>query len=480
MTRPSFSPPLDAGDLRRHNENHKAGGRRSAAGAMNTLAGTEGAVVAAVRPDSIAADVGLFPGDRLLTLNGRRPRDILEYKWLLAATTVQLRVVRPSGEEFLYDIEKPEEEELGLTFTAPVFDGVRTCRNRCIFCFLDQLPPGLRPCLYLRDDDYRLSFLQGNFITLTNLDAADLGRIERQRLSPLYVSVHAVDPELRGRLLGSPHPEPVLDLLAHLGRAEITVHAQVVICPGLNDGAALADTVERLAALWPAVASVGLVPVGLTRHRENLFPLNPVTPGLAEELVRKVGAWQRRFRKEGKGSFVHAADELYLAAGLPLPAAARYDGFPQLENGIGPARLFLDEIRKVRSRLPPKVLGRRRVAVVTGRMAVPLLRPVVQALNGVEGLSCALVPVTNRFFGEQVTAAGLLVGADVLAALKREAKPADLVLVPATALAHDPPVFLDGVGLLELAETLGVPVLPCGPRPASLVAAALSAEEVGR
>ncbi|HCC34022.1 MAG TPA: DUF512 domain-containing protein [Clostridiales bacterium] len=431
----------------------------------------EGAWIAGVEPGGIAAAAGLQAGDQLLAVNGRRPRDLLDYKWSLTSDQVSLAVGRDSRET-VYDIEKPEEEELGLTFASPVFDGVMTCRNRCVFCFLDQLPPGLRPGLYVRDDDYRLSFLQGNFITLSNLEPVDFRRIEEYRLSPLYVSVHATDPGRRGMLLGTGGREPILPAIKRLARANIGVHTQVVICPGLNDGDSLEETVEDLAALDRAVLSIGLVAVGLTRHRKGLPDLKLMARPQAEAVLDRVEEWQRYFTRERGRPLVHAADELYLSAGRTVPAASAYDDFPQLENGIGLARLFLDRIPEAaRARSAPD--GPRRCLVLTGWLAKPLVEQLVNSVSRALPEPIRVAPVTNRFFGNTVTVAGLLTGSDLLEAAREQLarEPADLVLIPSAALGGDPPAFLDGMTPGELERALGLPVRPVGTGPDGLLGA---------
>ncbi len=453
-------------------------GRRTFSSEVRRRAATEaegtsrGAWIAGVQPAGIAAALGLRAGDRVVAINGRPPRDLLDYKWALTSDRVRLSVGRDSQDVVCCDIQKPAEEELGLTFTSPVFDRVMTCRNRCVFCFLDQLPPGLRPGLYVRDDDYRLSFLQGNFVTLTNLEGEDFRRIEEYRLSPLYVSVHATDPERRGALLGTARPEPIMPALKRLARAAVGVHAQIVLCPGLNDGKVLEETLEDLATLGPAVLSIGLVAVGLTRHREGLPRLELMTRGDSEAVLDRVGAWQRRFARERGHSLVHAADELYLSAGIPLPPAVAYDDFPQLENGVGLARLFLDRIpRAVRRRRVPA--GQRRYLVLTGWLARPLIERLVGSLSWPAPGQIRIAPVTNRFFGDMVTVAGLLTGRDLRETARAELAraPADLVIVPSAALGGDPPEFLDGMTPGELQSALGIPVRAGGDGPDGLLAA---------
>jgi len=413
------------------------------------------------RPGGPAATAGVAAGDVLLRVNGAAPRDYIDYRYLTAEPRVALTVRKPAGSVRRVVIEKEEDEDLGLRFVEDVFDGVRTCCNRCPFCFVSQLPKGLRPALYVRDDDYRLSFLHGNFITLTNLTPADRRRIVRYHLSPLYVSVHATQPDARRRLFGRSTPDPRHEM-ARLAARGIEFHTQIVVCPGVNDGEHLEQTVTELAALHPGVRSVGVVPVGITKHRNGLPRLRRVTARIAGELVSRVQSWQRLFRKRLGSRFVFAADELYLLSEAPIPARAHYEGLWQLGNGIGCARLFLDEVahlRRVALAVPLSVV------LVTGEMAVGMVRLLAEKLTAAGSLTARVCPVPNRLLGSSVTTAGLLAGWDIARAAGKLPRP-DVVIVPATAV-REGEGFLDGLRVEELASRLGTKVLiAAGPRAA--------------
>jgi len=422
---------------------------------------SEGLVVQAVRPGSIAAELELAPGDRIIAINGVVLEDLIDYRFYSTDERLNVLVAKKDGEQWLLEIDKEDGEDLGLSFAAP-FPKMNRCRNRCLFCFVDQMRPGLRSSLYIKDDDYRLSFLEGNFITLTNVDERDLRRIAGQRLSPLYVSVHTTNPALRRRLMGHRRAGGIMGQLRLLKAAGIEVHTQVVLCPGLNDGDELSRTVKDLATLWPSVQSVGVVPVGRTRYRDGLYPLSAFTVPGARALVAAVAAWQGQYRKRYGKSFVYAADEFYLLAGCDVPPAEAYDGFVQLENGIGMVRLFLDEWSAVEPGLPDRVPPRR-VTVVSGRLAGALVEPLVKRLNRVDGLEVRLAVINNEFLGQTVTVSGLLSGGDIAEQLAG-GPPADLVVVPGSAL-KDGHTFLDDITTAELGRHLGAPVVGAsGPR----------------
>ena len=395
-------------------------------------------------------------GDQLTAVGGKRVRDIIDY-YFYVGTGYPVLTIRRGEKEFRVSL--PAGERPGLSFAAP-FGRIRRCTNRCLFCFVDQQPPELRASLYFKDDDYRLSFWEGNFVTLTNCTSRDLERIVAQRLSPLYVSVHSTNPQLRARLMGNPRAAQINTQLAVLAAGGITLHTQVVLCPGLNDGAELERTVRDLASLFPAVRSVAVVPVGLTAYRAGLYPLRPVTPVVAAAVLEAVTAWQREFRRRYGSRIVFAADEFYLLAGERAPAARDYEGFVQIENGVGLVRRFCDSWKRVERRLPPQTKPLHAM-VVTGKLAASLLRPVVTRLNAVAGLKVELLSVTNHFFGESVTVAGLLTGQDIgtalLAAFRERTRP-QLVVVPAVAL-REGRVFLDEMTCAELAARVGCPVV---------------------
>lgn len=424
---------------------------------------TPGAYIQAVEPGSLAAEVGLEPGDCILEIDGAPILDVVDFRFLTAGEEITLRVRKGDGQEWLVELEKDYDDDLGVAFAADTFDGIRRCRNKCLFCFLDQLPTRMRPSLYLKDDDYRLSFLHGAFITLSNLSEAERQRIVAQRLSPLYVSVHTTDPRLRRRMMGGAARVPIMESLAELAGAGIDVHTQIVVCPGWNDGAELARTVDDLASLWPRLRSIALVPVGLTAFQRRRTELRPVDAALARWTVDWALARGREFKSRLGSNLVFLADEFLLLAGEPVPSAAYYEGFPQLANGVGLLRSFRDEFEGSLGLIPDRVDPPRTVTVVTGRSAQVLLAPMVAQLNAVPGLEVDLLPVTNHFFGPTVTVTGLLTGRDILAALK-ERQESDRssgtnvpreVLLPEVVLREGEGIFLDDLEIDVLRSTLG-------------------------
>jgi putative radical SAM enzyme (TIGR03279 family) len=415
------------------------------------------ALITAVVEGSPAAAAGIEPGDRLLAIGGAPVRDCVDYRFLCAEERIEVEILKPDGARRVIVIEKHPDQDLGLDFLAELFDGVRRCCNRCIFCFYDQLPNGLRESLYIRDDDFRLSFLHGNFVTLSNLSQADLGRICEQRLSPLYVSVHATELALRRRMLGNSAAPDVLDQMRRLAAGGIEMHAQVVLCPGINDGAALSRTIADLAALHPAVKSVAIVPVGLTRHRARLPKLRAVDAPAAREVLRRVNGWQAGFLAHLGSRFVFAADELYLLAGEEFPQCEQYEGFPQRENGVGLARLFLDELQKTDFGAAAGLA----VTLMTGLAARGLVEEMAAKMRR-HNVRADVIVASNRLLGDGITIAGLLAGEDLAAAVQ-EQNADGIIAVPAQALRDGE--FLDGMKLQKLCRRLGKQAIcAAGPR----------------
>lgn len=413
-----------------------------------------GGTVSAVAHGSIAEECGILPGDRLLQLNGQPLRDLIDFRYAADSTDLTLLYLH-GDEEHEVQVEKDWDEELGIEFDSPIFDHIRQCRNRCGFCFVRNLPKGMRRSLYIRDDDYRLSFLFGNFITLSNLDRSDLDRIEAQRLSPLYVSVHAGEQSLRNRLLGIDAPD-VMGQIDDLGRRGVRVHAQIVLCPGINDGAHLTRTIEDLASRQETVLSAAAVPVGLTRFCENP-EMRVFTPEEARRVVDQVAPMQRHFRAAFGSSFIQLSDEFYLMAGRPVPSTSWYDGFPQLDNGVGLVRRLLSSWASSRRRLPAGLARPRHVGWICGTSAYPTLaRMAVDAMQRVDGLRVEVHPVENRFFGSTVTVSGLLVGSDVLDTIKQEHL--DCWVLPRVMFDEDGERTLDGVTLDEIRGRTSDPV----------------------
>ncbi|VBB06165.1 aldolase-type tim barrel [Lucifera butyrica] len=413
-------------------------------------------VIAKVVPGSIAAETGLVPGDKLLAVNEQPLQDIIDLSFSLAEEVIELLIEKTNGEQEIIEIEKEYDEELGIEFENAVFDQVRCCANQCIFCFVDQMPAHLRASLYVKDDDYRLSFLYGNFITLTNLTEQDINRIQRLHLSPLYVSVHTTDGQLRAQMVGSKKAANIMSQLTRLVESGIELHTQIVLCPGMNDGAVLEQTVRDLFQFQPHILSVAVVPVGLTQFRETCYPLRVFTAEEAANIIKKAEQWQQEYYRQSGSYFVYLADEFYLAAGYPVPADERYDGFPQLENGVGLVRKFLAEWGKDGvgngSYTEPVYLD-----VVCGMSAEKILRPLLEAVK-IPNLHIRLVPVANQFFGPHITVTGLLTGKDIAQCLLAQDGLRTGVIIPGVALRTGEDVFLDDMTLTELETHLKVPV----------------------
>ena len=419
------------------------------------------AEITSVEPGSIGDELGLQPGDRLLSINGVRPRDLIDFQMLSGEEELTLEVQEPDGTVHVVEFEKDADDGLGIGFSEALFDGLRQCNNHCPFCFIDQQPPGHRRSLYFKDDDYRLSFLYGSYLTLTNLTAADWQRIEDQRLSPLFVSVHATEPELRSRLLVNPRAGLILEQLAWFQERRLQIHAQVVVCPGLNDGPALERTLTDLARFaggdWPAVLSAAVVPVGLTRYRPEGDGLLPVDPACARQVIAQVEPLQARFQAELGSRFAWLSDEWYLMACLPLPARAAYEDLPQEGNGVGSIRAFLEAMDEATADLPAALPAPRRVSWVVGQLVAGALQPAVDRLNAVEGLEVLMHGLPSPYWGQEQVVTGLLTGSDLLEGLEGRDLGGELLL-PAVMLRQGEPVFLDDQQLETVAAQLPVPI----------------------
>ena len=429
-----------------------------------------GGIISSVKPGSPAERAGILAGDSLLALNGQPIWDLIDYYFGAAEEQLALTLSRSGSGEFSVSLCREGDADWGLVFTEEVFDGIRPCRNKCLFCFIDQLQPAPRASLLIKDDDYRMSFLEGNFITGTNMREEDFRRIRELRLSPLYISVHATEAALRGRLLGLGKPAPVLPLLKRLIECGASLHTQIVLTPGLNDGAALKATVADLAGLFPGVASIGIVPLGLTRFQSD----PQLRLGTAEEaaaLLEELAVWQKEYRGLYGTRLVFAADEFYIRAGLPFPPARRYEDFAQLENGIGQAALFAKEwerrMRRYRDAAPPETYPK--TAVVTGRAGAAVLAPLWLDIEHLTAGAADLLPVENSFYGPGVTVSGLLTGSCLAAALPRGVYAR--YIIPDCMLKHGSTLFLDDMTVEELARFLQTPVVAAPSNAAGLFAA---------
>ena len=426
-----------------------------------------GGVIDTVRPGSLADEIGLLPGDRVVAIDGKTLQDAVDFQFHAAEESIALEVVR--GEQpYVFDIEKHPDEDLGIDFQDAAFDGVRICNNACFFCFLKGNPKGMRKTLYVKDDDYRLSFFHGNFVTLTNLTEDDWSRLAEQRLSPLNVSVHATEPELRRYMLGNKTAPDICEQIRRLGEIGIEANTQVVLCPGVNDGAALDRTISDLAALYPTVQTISVVPVGATTFAEERIErgthadeVEGCTPEHARVVAAQVAPYQRRFRKQHGRTLVYLADEYYLIAGEEPPGAAHYDGFAQFENGIGMTRSLVDGWRKTRrqrdeAQAPPSAAVRR-MSWISGTLIAPTLERIAAEFARVTGVDVTVHGLENGFFGPRVNVSGLLVAQDVERQL-RGRDLGELVVLPRYALDYTGGRFLDDGTPEELQRALGVPL----------------------
>lgn len=414
------------------------------------------AEIVCVQPDSLGEELGLKPGDVLLAMNGHEVHDVIDYMYYEASTELSL-LMQIDGEEVLFEIEKDSEEPIGIDFKDYLMDRQRSCKNKCIFCFIDQLPKGLRETLYFKDDDARLSFLMGNYITLTNLSESDIQRIIDMRISPINISVHTTDPELRVKMMANPNAAKINDILHRFVDAGIEMNCQIVLCKGINDGAHLEKSLIDLAALAPNVRSTSVVPVGISRHREGLYPLQPFEKADAEQvidLIEQIGS-EQRMKNGVRGCY--ASDEFYVLAERELPAEAEYDGYPQIENGVGLMRSLRRELEDVLAEEQGDA-EEREVGIVTGVLAADYMNDLMELISTkFTGLRWRIFPIVNRFFGEMITVSGLVTGTDILDQLKEEVLPSRL-LIPSSMLRAEQDMFLDSILLSEVSEKLNRPI----------------------
>ena len=433
------------------------------------------AQITKVIPDSIAAEIGFEPGDAIVSINGQHPRDLIDYQFLCADEILEIEAIDARGKIHRLEIEKDYDEDLGLEFETALFDGLIQCNNRCPFCFIDQQPPGKRETLYLKDDDYRLSFLYGSYLTLTNLTQREWDRIAQMRLSPLYVSVHATEPDVRIRLLKNTRAGEILKQLKWFQENRLQIHAQVLVCPGINDGEHLERTLKDLAEFHageiPTVASVAVVPVGLTRFRPPEDELVPVTPQKAKEVIAQVQIVQEKLAQKGENC-VWLADAWFLIGRQELPPTSHYQDYPQIGNGVGSIRKFLQEFERAIAKFPDSRQTPRRWTWVVGNAVEVAFAPVVERFNQISGLTVDMVALCSQYWGQTITVTGLLTGQDLLQGLQGKDL-GDGILLPSVMLKHEDTLFLDDMSVAELSEQLKTPILPVGDVEA-LVSAALN------
>lgn len=413
--------------------------------------------VKAIVPGSIAEEIGIEPGDKLLSIDGHEIEDIFDYQYYVEAEELLLLIEKPDGEQWELEIEKEEDETLGIEFGEGLMDEYRSCRNKCIFCFIDQMPQGMRDTLYFKDDDSRLSFLQGNYVTLTNMSDHDIQRIIKYRLEPINISFQTTNPELRCRMLHNRFAGDALKKVDELYRGGIEMNGQIVLCKGINDGEELERSIRDLTGYLPLLKSVSVVPVGLSQYREGLYPLEPFTKEDAREVLSVIHKWQEKLYREYGLHFIHAGDEWYLLAEEELPEEERYDGYLQLENGVGMLRLLFNEFSEGYEALE----GDDRtgeIALATGKLAFPCLREMAyQMEKKFPGLKIHVYEIRNDFFGERITVSGLITGQDLVNQLKGRNLGGRL-LIPCNMLKADEDIFLDDYTVKEVSDALQVPV----------------------
>ncbi|MCR5580140.1 MAG: DUF512 domain-containing protein [Pseudobutyrivibrio sp.] len=413
--------------------------------------------IAQVAVDSPAERAGLIPGDIITKINNVTLVDIFDYHYYSDDADITVEILHEDGTTEDIMVSKEEGEDLGVIFCNGLMDDYKSCSNKCAFCFIDQMPPGMRETLYFKDDDTRLSFLQGNYVTLTNMKMADLDRIIAYKLGPINISVHATNPELRVKLLHNRFACDILDKIRKLYEAEIPMNAQVVACPGLNDGAELDRTISDLLEFAPVMSSMSVVPVGVTKFRDGLFPLRTYTAEEAGAVIDQIEHWQDVAMERFGNHFVQASDEWYILAGRPLPNADRYDGFIQLENGVGMLRLLKEEVLDALEDIKkPLFMKRHHVTIATGKLVAPFMRELADVIcDKFPKVKVDVVAIRNDFFGEEITVAGLITGQDLIAQLK-DRDLGDRLLLSNTMLRSGEEVFLDDITLSELSETLQV------------------------
>ena len=442
----------------------------------------QGQLIKKVYPNSIAEEVEIAPGDILLAVNNEEIEDVLDYGFLVKDDYIEVLIRKPDGEEWLLEIEKEYDDDLGIEFENGLMSSCRACSNKCIFCFIDQMPEGMRETLYFKDDDARLSFLQGNYITLTNMREKDIMRIIRLHLSPINISVQTTNPELRCRMLNNRFAGEKLKFLDMLYQGGIEMNGQIVLCKGVNDGEELSRSIDDLSKYLPVLRSVSVVPAGMTKYREGLFPMELFSGEEAAAVIDTIESRQQAFHDKYGLHFVHASDEWYLSAGRAFPEESRYDGYIQLENGVGMMRLLLDEFEEalVRTRpYDPCHVVERTLTMATGTLAYPVIETIARRIMEVfPGLCIHVVCIRNHFFGETITVSGLITGQDLIRQLgerkERGEHLGDTLLIPSNMLRTGEETFLDDITLRDVEEALAMKVVAVESGGGALLEAVLS------
>ncbi len=407
------------------------------------------AIISFVKEDSIAQDLELMSGDEIISINNVKPNDLIDYQYLIATEELDLHIKRANGEEEIIEIEKDFEDDMGICFEAAVFDKIKPCTNKCIFCFVDQQPTGLRSSLYVKDDDYRLSYLQGTYITLTNLQKKDKERIEKMMLGPLYVSLHTTNNDLRRKMLGNPKAPDILEELKWLNSLDIPVHLQIVMCPGFNDGDELRKTLDDLLKLKSNILSVAIVPVGLTKYREET-ELNKVDKNKALETIDIINDFNEKI-----GNIVaHASDEFYTLSGKNFPSYEHYSDFGQLEDGVGICRMILNDFEQQKADLPKAVDIQKKFTMATGKNAYSSTKQVIDELNKIKNVNISLIPIKSYFWGDSITVTGLITGQDLIDNLLPIKSEIDDLIISGVMLRKFTNDFLDNLTVKDVEDKL--------------------------
>lgn len=427
----------------------------------------KGHVIKAVHDGSIAMELEIEPGDRLLAINNEEIDDIFDYQYYVENEYIEILIEKPDGEQWLLEVDKDEDEDLGIEFENGLMDDYRSCHNKCIFCFIDQMPKGMRETLYFKDDDSRLSFLQGNYVTLTNMSEHDIDRIIKYHLSPINVSFQTMNPELRCKMLNNRFAGEALKKVDKLYEAGITMNGQIVLCKGVNDGKELEYSIKKLMEYIPVLESVSVVPVGLSKYREGLYPLEPFLQEDAAQVLDMIHGFQKEIYKKHGTHFIHASDEWYILAGYEIPEEENYDGYLQLENGVGMLRLLLNEFQDALEGVKERISGGdpiltsgevKEMSMVTGRISYPYICKMVEEMMAlIPGLSIHVYEIINHFFGEMITVTGLLTGQDITRQLKGQ-ELGERLLLPQNTLRSGESVFLDDMTVSDMEKALQVKI----------------------
>ena len=417
----------------------------------------KGHLIQSIIEGSIAEELGIEPGDYLISINGMEIEDVFDYRFLIGDEYMEMVIQKKDGEVWELEIEKDYEEEIGIEFENGLMDEYKSCHNKCIFCFIDQMPKGMRDTLYFKDDDSRLSFLQGNYVTLTNMSDEDVERIIRYRLEPINISFQTTNPELRCKMLHNRFAGEALEKAKRFYEAGITMNGQIVLCKGINDGEELERSLSDLSQFLPYLQSLSVVPVGLSKHREGLYPLESFTKEDAKEVLKCIHKWQDKMYEKYENHFVHGGDEWYILAGEELPEEENYDGYLQYENGVGMVRFLLDAVADKLQELPGDE-RERTVSIVTGKLMEPFLKEIVKDIQKkYPNVEVYVHGIRNEFFGENITVAGLITAQDIINQMK-DVKKGDKILLPDNMLRSGECVFLDDITVEELEKALQVKV----------------------